>query len=91
MPASPINHFNVWVKWLDIYGNLYDLYLYPGCSVDIRMCFIKKPLMKEDLAEGLEAVMDCLPEKKEKKAGKPNGKPNGIVIPGVDRHGFIHI
>ena len=47
--------------------------------------------MKEDLAEGLEAVMDCLPEKKEKKAGKPNGKPNGIVIPGVDSHGFIHI
>ena len=91
MPASPINHFNVWVKWLDIYGNLYDLYLYPGCSVDIRMCFIKKPLMKEDLAEGLEAVMDCLPEKKEKKEGKSNGKPNGIVIPGVDRHGFIHI
>ena len=47
--------------------------------------------MKEDLAEGLEAVMDCLPEKKEKKEGRANGKPNGIVFPGVDSHGFIHI
>ena len=91
VPGSPIRHFDIWVKWMDIYGNLYDLYLYPGCSVDIRMCFTKKPLMKEDLAEGLDAVMECLPEKKQKKQRFPTGKPGGIVIDGADEWGFVHI
>lgn len=91
VPGSPIRHFDIWVKWMDIYGNLYDLYLYPGCSVDIRMCFTKKPLMKEDLAEGLDAVMECLPEKKQKKQRVPTGKPGGIVIDGADKWGFVHI
>ena len=91
VPGSPIRHFDIWVKWMDIYGNLYDLYLYPGCSVDIRMCFTKKPLMKEDLAEGLDAVMECLPEKKQKKQRVPTGKPGGIVIDGADEWGFVHI
>ena len=76
---------------MDIYGNLYDLYLYPGCSVDIRMCFTKKPLMKEDLAEGLDDVMECVPEKKPKKARNPTGKQDGVAIEGVDNYGFIHI
>ena len=89
VPGSPIRHFDIWVKWMDIYGNLYDLYLYPGCSVDIRMCFTKKPLMKEDLAEGLDAVMECLPEKKQKKQRVPTGKPGGIVIDGTDEWGLF--
>ena len=47
--------------------------------------------MKEDLAEGLDAVMECLPEKKQKKPRNPTGKPDGIAIEGVDNYGFIHI
>lgn len=91
MPASPIKKINIWVKWMDTYGNLYDLYLYPGCAVDIRMCFIKKTLFKEDLAEGIEALMGCFPEKKEKKPKMSNGRPDGIVIEGADQYGFVHL
>lgn len=91
MPASPIKKINIWVKWMDTYGNLYDLYLYPGCAVDIRMCFIKKTIFKKDLAEGIEALMDCFPEKKEKKPRMSNGRPDGIVIEGADQYGFVHL
>ncbi len=38
--GSPLTRFNIWIKWLDIYGNLHDLYLLPGRSCDIRFCFI---------------------------------------------------
>lgn len=91
MPGSPIDRFNIWIKWLDVYGNIYDLYLMPGCTAEIRMCFTKKTLAKEDLAEGLEAVIDRLPEKRERKAKKSNGKPDGIVLEGADKYGFIHL
>ena len=89
--ASPIQKINIWIKWLDTYGNIHDLYLYPGCAADIRMCFIKKTIYKEDIAEGFEAVIECLPEKKNKGPTESNGRPDGIVLDGADNFGFIHL
>lgn len=91
LPASPITRFNIWVKWLDTYNNLHDLYLNPGSSVDIRICFTKKTVLKEDLAEGVSTLMEALPEKKPKKEKRSNGRPDGIVIEGADRYGFVHL
>lgn len=88
--GTPIQNFNIWVKWIDIYGNLYDLYLWEGNAVDIRLCFLKKHITKSDIAEGFAAILDALPKKKEKKELKPNGKPNRIVVEGADNHGFVH-
>ena len=91
--ASPLTRFNIWIKWLDTYGNLHDLYLLPGCSCNIRFCFIKKSVMKEDLGEGISAVVGALapPEEKKKKRGKSNGKPDGIVLDGADNYGWVHL
>lgn len=88
--SSPIQNFNIWVKWLDTYGNLYDLRLWNGTAIDIRLCFIKKHTSKEDLAEGFSAILDALPKKKEKKELRPNGKPNRIVAEGADNFGLVH-
>ena len=91
--ASPLTRFNIWIKWLDVYGNLHDLYLLPGCSCDIRFCFIKKSVMREDLGEGISTVVGALapPEDKKKKRGKSNGKPDGIVLDGADNYGWVHL
>lgn len=91
--ASPLTQFNIWIKWLDTYGNLHDLYLLPGCSCDIRFCFIKKSVMREDLGEGISTVVGALapPEDKKKKRGQSNGKPDGIVLDGADNYGWVHL
>ena len=91
--ASPLTRFNIWIKWLDVYGNLHDLYLLPGCSCDIRFCFIKKSVMREDLGEGICTVVGALapPEDKKKKRGQSNGKPDGIVLDGADNYGWVHL
>ena len=91
--ASPLTRFNIWIKWLDVYGNLHDLYLLPRCSCDIRFCFIKKSVMREDLGEGISTVVGALapPEDKKKKRGKSNGKPDGIVLDGADNYGWVHL
>lgn len=91
--SSPFTTFNIWIKWLDIYGNLHDLYLLPGCSCDLRFCFVKKALLKEDFNEGINTVVQALapPEEKKKKKGKSNGKPDGIVLDGADNYGWIHL
>ena len=91
--SKPLTTFNIWIKWLDIYGNLHDLYLLPGCSRDIRFCFVKKSLLKEDFNEGINTVVEALappPEKKNKRT-KSNGKPDGIVLDGADNFGWIHL
>ena len=91
--SKPLTTFNIWIKWLDIYGNLHDLYLLPGCSCDIRFCFVKKSLLKEDFNEGINTVVEALappPEKKNKRT-KSNGKPDGIVLDGADNFGWIHL
>ena len=91
--ASPLTRFNIWIKWLDVYGNLHDLYLLPRCSCDIRFCFIKKSVMREVLGEGISTVVQALasPEEKKKKKGKSNGKPDGIVLDGADNYGWVHL
>lgn len=91
--SSPFTTFNIWIKWLDIYGNLHDLYLLPSCSCDIRFCFVKKTLLKEDFNEGISTVVQALapPEEKKKKRTKSNGKPDGIVLDGADKYGWIHL
>lgn len=104
LPSSPVNRFDVWVRWLDIYGNLHDLYQGPGCCTDIRFCFTKKPVNKEDLSEGLSSVVNSLAPPDPKKARgdaflkqlaedmpKSNGKPDGIDIPGADNYGWVHL
>ena len=91
--SKPLTTFNIWIKWLDIYGNLHDLYLLPGCSCDIRFCFVKKSLLKEDFDEGINTVVEALappPEKKNKRT-KSNGKPDGIVLEGADNFGWVHL
>ena len=91
--SKPLTTFNIWIKWLDTYGNLHDLYLLPGCSCDLRFCFVKKALLKEDFNEGISTVVSALapPEEKKKKRGKSNGKPDGIVLDGADNYGWIHL
>lgn len=91
--SKPLTTFNIWIKWLDIYGNLHDLYLLPGCSCDLRFCFVKKALLKEDFNEGINTVVEALappPEKKNKRT-KSNGKPDGIVLDGADNYGWVHL
>ncbi len=91
--SKPLTTFNIWIKWLDIYGNLHDLYLLPGCSCDIRFCFVKKALLKQDFNEGINTVVEALappPEKKNKRT-KSNGKPDGIVLDGADNFGWVHL
>ena len=89
--ASPLTRFNIWIKWLDIYGNLHDLYLLPECSCDFRFCFVKKPVMREDLGESINTVVSALSPPVDKKKGQSNGKPDGIVLDGADNYGWIHI
>ena len=90
--ASPLTRFNIWIKWLDIYGNLHDLYLLPARSCDIRFCFIKKPVSRETMKTGVESVVKALaPPEEKKKRERSNGKPDGIVLDGADNFGWIHL
>lgn len=92
VPSSPITRFNIWIKWLDIYGNLHDLYLLPGRSCDIRFCFSKKPITSAVLSEGINSIVEALaPPEKKKKRERSNGKPDGIVLDGADNFGWIHL
>ena len=89
--ASPLTRFNIWIKWLDVYGNLHDLYLLPECSCDFRFCFVKKPVMREDFGKGITTVVNALTSPEEKKKGQSNGKPDGIVLDGADNYGWVHL
>ena len=104
LPASPITRFNVWVKWIDIFGNLHDLYQGPDCCTDIRFCFTKKPILKEDLDVASTNIIENLAPPESKKARtepflkqvtknmhRSNGKPNGIDLEGADNYGWIHL
>lgn len=103
LPSSPVSRFNVWVKWLDLHGNLHDLYQGPNCCTDIRFCFMKKPVNKEDLDAASSNIVENLapPTKKQKgepflvdlanRMNKSNGKPDGIDLPGADNYGWVHL
>ena len=51
-----LENFDVKVKWVDIYGNVYDLYIAPGCSVSIRFCFTRKKILKEELLDAFDTL-----------------------------------
>lgn len=103
LPSSPVTRFNVWVKWVDLYGNLHDLYQGPNCCTDIRFCFMKKPVYKEDLDATSSNIVENLapPNKKQKgepflvdlakRMNKSNGQPDGIDLPGADNYGWVHL
>lgn len=55
-----LENFDIKVKWVDIYGNVYDLYLAPGCSVSIRLCFTRKKILKDDIVAGFKRVADSI-------------------------------
>ncbi len=55
-----LDHFDVKIKWVDIYGNTYPLYLAPGCNVNIRFCLTRKKLKREDLIEGFSTIVELL-------------------------------
>lgn len=66
--GTPINHFTVSIKWVDIYGNLHDLNLAPGRSCNIRFCFTRKKIKKEELINAFTAVMEALTPQEEEKS-----------------------
>ena len=55
-----LENFDIKIKWVDIYGNLYDLYLAPGCSVSLRLCFTRKKILKDDITSGFKRVAEDL-------------------------------
>ena len=59
-----LDHFDIYLKWVDIYGNMYDLMLAPGRSVNLRLCFTRKKIKREDLAYCTQVLLAALqPEK----------------------------
>lgn len=55
-----LENFDIKIKWVDLYGNVYDLYLAPGCSVNIRLCFTRKKILKEEILNGFQHVSASL-------------------------------
>ena len=68
--GAPITHFNISIKWVDIYGNLYDLDLAPGRSCNIRFCFTRKKIKKEELINGFTSVMNALSPQQQEEPGE---------------------
>lgn len=96
-----LENFDVKVKWVDLYGNVYDLYLAPGCSVNIRLCFTRKKILKDELVlafnritESLEAISQhYTPQQDDNKTfdlkKEPKRKRNKVDLPGVLDNGLI--
>lgn len=96
-----IENFDIGVKWVDIYGNVYDLYLAPGSSVNIRMCFTRKKILRDELQYAfdqinghLEAIAKTqVPEPDANKTfdikKEPKRKRNKVELPGVLENGLI--
>lgn len=55
-----LENFDIKIKWVDLYGNVYDLYLAPGCSVNIRLCFTRKKILKEEIMNGFQHISSSL-------------------------------
>lgn len=55
-----LENFDIKVKWVDLYGNVYDLYLAPGCSVNIRLCLTRKKILKDEILRGFKRVHESL-------------------------------
>ena len=86
---------------MDIYGNVYDLYLAPGSSVNIRLCFTRKKIKKDELVSAFNRMIDNLeiisqtkvpPEDNSKTFDikmEPKRKRNKVNLPGVLENGLI--
>ena len=96
-----LENFDITVKWVDIYGNVYDLYLAPGCSVNIRLCFTRKKIKKDELVAAFTRITDNLdilaqtkiPEEDNSKTfdlkKEPRRKRNKVELPGVLENGLV--
>ena len=60
-----LDHFDIYLKWVDIYGNMYDLMLAPGRSVNLRLCFTRKKIKREDLAYCTQVLLNALQPKED--------------------------
>lgn len=96
-----LENFDIKVKWVDLYGNVYDLYLAPGCSVNIRLCFTRKKILKDELIMTFNKITECLetisqhymPQQDDNKTfdikKEPKRKRNKVDLPGVLENGLI--
>lgn len=96
-----LENFDIKIKWVDLYGNVYDLYLAPGCSVNIRLCFTRKKILKDELVMAFNRITECLetisqhytPQQDDNKAfdvkKEPKRKRNKVDLPGVLENGLI--
>ena len=96
-----LENFDIIIKWVDIYGNVYDLYLAPGSSVNIRLCFTRKKIRKDELEAAFGRVSDSLdiltagkvPQEDNSKTFdlkmEPRRKRNKVELPGVLENGMI--
>ena len=96
-----LENFDIIIKWVDIYGNVYDLYLAPGSSVNIRLCFTRKKIRKDELEAAFGRVSDSLdiltagkiPQENNSKTFdlkmEPRRKRNKVELPGVLENGLI--
>ena len=62
VPGGSIQQFDINIKWMDIYGNIHPLYIPYGCNVDIRFVFSRKRITKEEIVEGVGAILKLLKE-----------------------------
>lgn len=96
-----LENFDIKVKWVDLYGNVYDLYLAPGCSVNIRLCFTRKKLLKEELLNAFNQINSSLQIIAQSKIPtvddnrtfdlikEPPRKRNKVKLDGVLENGLI--
>ena len=96
-----LENFDIFIKWVDIYGNVYDLYLAPGSSVNIRLCFTRKKIKKEELVSAFNRMIDNLELISQSKVPvednsktfdvkmEPKRKRNKVNLPGVLENGLI--
>lgn len=96
-----LENFDIKIKWVDLYGNVYDLYLAPGCSVNLRLCLTRKKILKDELVSAfnritatLETIANAhLPAVDDSKTfdlkKEPPRKRNKVDLPGVLENGLI--
>lgn len=96
-----LENFDINVKWVDIYNNVYDLYLAPGCSVSVRLCLTRKKILKDELVNAFGRIISSLemiaaskqPVVDDSKTfdvvKEPRRKRNKVELPGVLENGLI--
>lgn len=101
--GQDLQEFDIYLKWVDIYGNVYDFYLAPGSSINIRLCFTRKKLRRDEVREGFNQVNEKLSviadasvqtqaennEHTFDTTMEPKRKRNKVQLPGVLENGMI--